>query len=180
MIFKHIEFDKIIEILKAECHSALGKTIVGKLRPLTDKAAIELHLQLSAEAQGLLVNKIYFNFEDISDIWELLFKFRYDNYNYEEFSQIYRNLAVANSIELTDEYAEESPQIYQIISQIKFLEKLQKRYEQIFDPEGNVKDSASPKLMQIRGRIRRTRKEIVSFLNKRADELANQGLLMKV
>lgn len=174
-IFKHIEFDKIKTILQRECHSEMGSKIAESLVPLQDRNMIINLLELADQAKTLISKGISYNFEDLSDLVELLFNFRYENYNYQEFTTIYKNITTANRVRLDAEFEEISPDIYQRITRLNYFTDLTERYQQIFDPEGNVKDNASPKLNQLRSRKRRVRKDIVSFLGKRADQLHSES-----
>ena len=81
-----------------ECQSELGKQIAVDLLPLTDKSEIEYRLKLTSEIQELLKNKIFFNFEDISDINELISKNNNQTYNFKEFRKIHFNVSAANLI----------------------------------------------------------------------------------
>ena len=171
MIFKDIEFDKVKKIISLECHSVLGSELTESLSPLKNKAEIEQRLILAEESQILLREGISYNFTELTDISKLLLKFHYENYNYEEFTQIYYNLNIANQVRLDENYQELAPQLFKKISAIKYLEKLTERYQQIFDADGNVKDNASTKLAQVRRRKRSLRKNIVGVMNKRADQL---------
>ncbi len=174
MINKHIEFDKIKKIIESECHSVLGKKIVTNLNPLTDKHEIEKRLVLADEAQILLRKNISFNFTRLSNITLLLKKFHHENYNFEEFTQIFYNLYTANNVHIDEEYQELAPNLYAKISSIVYLNKLASRYQQIFDAEGAVKDNASSRLAAIRRRKRSVRKDIVGFLKKRVEKLHNE------
>ncbi|MBC8384909.1 MAG: hypothetical protein H8E57_05275, partial [Candidatus Cloacimonetes bacterium] len=159
----------------------MGKQIAVDLLPLTDKSEIEYRLKLTSEIQELLKNKIFFNFEDISDINELISKNNNQTYNFKEFRKIHFNVSAANLIHNSLQEFEDFPLFLELSSTISPLQEIEERYNQIFFPDGEIKDSASSALRSIRAKQRNTRKKIVSTLNIKMEKFAeNNHLFDKV
>jgi len=74
--FQQLEYNKIKNYLISECHSELGKQLTKDLIPLLDRQKIEYRLQLTREIQEICETKNSYNFEKISDVAELLLKFK--------------------------------------------------------------------------------------------------------
>ena len=175
--FEQLEYNKIKSILAEECHSSLGRKLALNLQPLYEKKQIEHKLSLTGEVQGLLKNKISFNFEDVSDISKLLQEFEHQTYNFEEFRKIFFNILAANNITRNTDEIEDSPLYLELTGKIVSLDFLEKRFNTVFDAEGEVKDSASKELASIRRRKKQLRKNVISALNKKIEDLATSNYL---
>ncbi len=175
--FQQLEYNKIKDLLSQECHNELGREIAEKLHPLNDKKKIEYNIELTQELQELLRNKIFYNLENISNIRELLCKQKHQTFNFEEFRKIYFNLRAANIFYADLENFEEQNNFQQLIRKIKPYPELEKRFQQIFDSQGEIKDDASPELLSIRKRKKKVRHNIVSELNNKMEDLSSNNFL---
>ncbi|OQX71910.1 MAG: hypothetical protein B6D62_00945 [Candidatus Cloacimonas sp. 4484_275] len=175
--FIQLEYDKIKNWLKQECHSENGKKIADELQPFDDKKEIEKRLFLTAEIQEMLKNGFSFNFEAISDLSKLLNNFEHQSYNFEELKLIIGNLRVANLISSVRDKLENYPRFLGLTKNLVSLSDLEKRFQQIFTPDGEVKDNASPELQIIRKNIFSVRKRIISTLNNKLENFAAENYL---
>ncbi len=175
--FEQLEYNKIKSILAEECHSSLGRELALSLQPLDEKKQIEYKLSFTGEVQNLLKSGISFNFENVSDISKLLQEFEHQTYNFEEFRKIYFNILAANNITRHTDEIEDSPLYLALIGKIASLDFLEKRFNDIFDAEGEVKDSASKELTSIRRRKKQLRINAISALNKKIEDLATSNYL---
>jgi len=175
--YSQLEYNKIKNIIAEECQCIPGKETALSLLPLDDKPEIEYRLSISVEIQELLKNKVSFNFSRISDIKELLLKLKHQTYSFEEFKQINFNLTAANNIFCPKEIEEDHPLFVKLIDDIIELSNLEERFHQIFDAEGEVKDSASSVLSSIRQRKRKLRKNIVSTLNSTLEDYSGKSYI---
>ncbi|MDO9576535.1 MAG: endonuclease MutS2 [Candidatus Cloacimonadales bacterium] len=175
--YSQLEYNKIKNIIAEECQCIPGKEIALFLQPLNDKIKIEYRLSLTAEIQELLRNNISFNFSRISDIEKLLLELKHQTYNFEEFQQIYFNLTAANGIYCPPDMEADYPHYAKIINGILVLPDLENRFQQIFDADAEVKDSASSQLASIRSRKRKLRKNIVSTLNAALEDYSSKNYL---
>ena len=175
--FIQLEYHKIKSILAAECQCRPGKDMALSLLPQNDIQEIEYRLVLTAEVQELLKRKIHFDFSRISDPENLLLELKHQTYDFEEFRQIYFNINTANNIYAAQDENEDFPHYHQLAGRIITLPELEKRFSQIFEADGEVKDTASNHLASIRSRKRNLRKNIVSTLNLALEEYAGKNFL---
>ncbi|MCD4797159.1 MAG: endonuclease MutS2 [Candidatus Cloacimonetes bacterium] len=175
--FKYLEYNKIKNIISEECHSELGNEIALSLSPLDDIVKINYKLDLTNELQNLLKNGFSINFENISNIKNIIFEFKHQVYNFEEFRKIYFNVSAANSILCNEVEKEEFPKFLNIQKKIIKLTGLEKRFWEIFEPEGKVKDTASSELASIRKRKKQMRVHLVSSLNNKMEEFSSQNYI---
>jgi DNA mismatch repair protein MutS2 len=174
--FNQLEFEKIKDILMKECQSEPGKRTAVYLQPLTDISEICYKLDLTTEIQELLKNNHRFDFSDLTDVKKLFSTIKHDVFSFEEFELIYKNVGLANRIIKAFREVDESPLLKQLLEKIFELPELESEFNRIFTPDGEVKDTASAELDRIRRRSKQLRKNIVSSLNKKAEELANLNL----
>ncbi len=107
---KQLEYNKIKDYLAQECHSKLGSKIALDLQPMHTIADITYKLELTSEIQILLRKGISHNFENISDITEIISKQKHQTYNFEEFQQIFFNVSTANRISKSTEELSDHPE----------------------------------------------------------------------
>ena len=174
---KQLEFDKIKDYLAQECHSQLGSRKALTLTPLNTIAEITYKLELTSEIQILLKKGILHNFENISDIEELISKQKHQTYNFEEFQQIYFNVSCANRVSKNIEELNDHPQYLKFVNRIIPLDDIELRFNKIFESDGEVKDNASSALASIRRKKKQVRKNLVSTLNKKVESLSASKFL---
>lgn len=175
--FEQLEYNKIKTILAEECHSSLGAELAMAIEPLTDKIKIEDKLQLAGEIKLLTKNKTRFNFSRISNLALLFTENIHQVFNFEEFQRINFNLVAANSVNAVLRDVEDYPLFQKISARMIRLEFLEKRFDEIFSPEGDVLDSASNALRGLRRRRRALRQNVVSEMNKTLDKFEAQSYL---
>ena len=172
-----LEYDKIKELLKQECHSVPGKNLAEKLQPLSRKKEIEDKLRLTSEIQEILKNGFSFNFEAVSELAELLKNFDHQTYNYEELKLIIGNVTTSNLVCSVQKELEDYSAFLNLTANLVPLKEIEDRFFQIFNPEGEVKDGASSELRRIRRSILSVRKNIVSTLNAKMEDFAANSYL---
>ena len=169
---KQLEYNKIKDYLAQECHSKLGSKIALDLQPMHTIADITYKLELTSEIQILLRKGISHNFENISDITEIISKQKHQTYNFEEFQQIFFNVSTANRISKSTEELSDHPEYLKFINRIIILDDIEVRFNQIFESDGEVKNNASSVLASIRRKKKQVRKNLVSTLNKKVESLS--------
>ncbi len=169
---KQLEYDKIKDYLAQECHSSLGSKMAFDLQPLHKIEEIEHSLELTSEIQILLRKGISFNFENISDIENLISNQKHQAFSFEEFQRIYFNVSTANQIAKKVKELDDHPVFLKFANRIVLLDEIENRFNQIFESDGEVKDSASSALASIRRKKKQVRKNLVSTLNKKVESLA--------
>ncbi|HCX74005.1 MAG TPA: hypothetical protein DHM37_09835 [Candidatus Cloacimonas sp.] len=172
---QQLEFSKVKHLISLECHNALGAKLAMQLTPKHDKAEIEAKLNTFSEVLALLRQGVDYNFSAVSKLEKILLEFEHQVYNYEEFKQIIGNQELANS--LAAEKFEEKPHLQEIFSALVILPEIVERFYEIYNSDGDVKDTASQKLQSIRNRKRNLRKTIMSALNKKVEQFQQNNYL---
>ncbi len=179
--FQQLEFDKLREILARYCHSLVTKDRARNIVPLKDATSINDRGILISECQELLKQGIDFNFREIEDIRKLLYDFEFQAYSFIEFSKIFP--VAETSVTITDALAK-NQQIFDYTEKINFLisditpfPHICKRYREIFSHEGEVLDTASPQLKEIRRRQGSIRKNIFDTLGNRLQDKRYENII---
>lgn len=159
-----IEYDKFLHFIEEQCHSTIAQERVKEIKPLKDKEQIEKRLLYLEEIQSSIRNEKDFNFEGLSELQFLKEIELVSTFNFEEFREIYNNILVSNQVKKGDIEEREYPLLYERVTRIQDLTEIEKRFTQIFTPEGEVLDSASKTLFAIRKRQRNVRDNIIQTL----------------
>jgi DNA mismatch repair protein MutS2 len=171
---KQLEFDKLKKILANLCHTVSGKRFAQSLTPLKEPAQIRYRHQVVAEIQGVILCCCDYEFHDVTDIKPLFFNYQHLTYSYPEFKKIYKIIQKAGELSNDLNNDEVSftnyPEYTKIVKKLAFFPLLAKRYESIFSDEGEVLDTASPELKEIRKRQFRVRQNVLNLLTKRIQD----------
>lgn len=159
---KKLEFDKIIGFLMQECSSPLGKEKAEKLMPHREKVIVEGWQRETTEARNLLMYLPNFSLGVVKDI--------------RDFVALAAKNGILDGAHLRDimitsrsgrrlkttlgQAKEDSPVIKGLANRIVFINSLETAIEEAIDDDGNVMDSASSELADIRRKIRRTNDRI--------------------
>ncbi len=155
-----LEFKSLLAHLGRACHSALGKLEVQKVAPLEKVEEMLASQKLIAQFQDALEQGIDFDFSELSDLDHLFDEGGYDIYDWEEFREIAINADLATRVSEKTEAFKELHLAQKVLKRISSIPEIMQGFHRIFDPEGEVLDSASPELAQIRRRIGSLRTKI--------------------
>lgn len=158
--YSDLEYDKAIEQIACRTHSHLGAERAYQTHPLEDESEIRRSLNLVSQVQQALEDGIDLSFEDLADL-KPYFADNYPGvYAYEEFLVLSRNAALAIQAAGKMPYIQERSELWKLLRRLRSYPDLAQRFEQIFDPEGEVKDSASSELLRIRRSLHSLRSRI--------------------
>lgn len=164
-----LEYGTLISHLASQCESDLGKSIARVLCPQDDLGKIRNQQVLISEFQELCERGFRFAFDELSDVIPLFEDTAYSLFAWEEFRLIATVATLATVVADKTPSIQEFPKAYLIFHRINALPDIPKRFNQIFDPEGDVVDNASPelasirkRLSQLRGRIQKTMQNMLS------------------
>jgi DNA mismatch repair protein MutS2 len=153
-IEEKIGFDKIRELIKAECSSSLGADFVDKMRFSSHFDTIKKLLGQTDEFQRILVKGEDFPHTPFFDISESLKKavILANWLEPEEFDEILRTLVTLEAIITFFNKAqpEDFPFLREVVGKITFDKKLISDIHRVIDEKGQVRNNASPELQQIR------------------------------
>lgn len=175
--YADLEYGSLTAQIAGRCHSALGREQAALLRPLEEIPAIQASLKLVAELHECLERGLDFVFEDLRDLGGLFSAGEYAVFGFEEFQAIYQNVSLANQIKGAEEHLEDFPSLRQLWKRLTPLAEIAKRFVQIFDPEGEVLDSASPELSRIRKRSAALQRNIQKTMQGMLNDPRYEGYL---
>ncbi len=178
-LFQDLEYDKVTGLIAGGCHSSAGHDNAAQLAPLEDILAIRSRLILLEQIQDALKQGQDLNFEDLLPLAGLFGVQQSQVYDFEEFRLAYLNARLATEICQRRDELEGYRELYQLLKKIFPLPEIRRGFEQIFDNEGEVKDTASEELKRIRKRKILLREQIIRSLQKKFTEAAFEHALQE-
>ncbi len=164
-----LEFDKILTFLQSYAASPGGKKKCATLTPLNSQHHISELLKEVTEMKGVLEEYGYIPIQGVQDIAGAVERSRINNFYLEplELLHIQETLDVARAIKsFFFGLSEICPHLYGITEQIIPLPDIEGRIRQSISPQGEMLDTASPELAQIRARIKSLRNRILHILDR--------------
>ncbi len=167
-VLKTLEFHKIIEQLKEEAASDLGKNLCAELTPSTDLHEIKCIQQQTSDALTRIWQKGSVSFSGLHDIGESLKRLEIGStLGMGELLRISSLLKVANRIKTFSrrEDADNKDSLDELFEAIEPLTNLNKEIEKCIISEEEMADDASYNLKNIRRQMKITNDRIHSQLN---------------
>ncbi|MDD3129806.1 MAG: endonuclease MutS2 [Candidatus Izemoplasmatales bacterium] len=164
---KKLEFDKILKILKNYIHTDLGKERVLEITPLVDSIEITRLLQETDEAKNLIERYDQTPLTGVLDVREIVKKAEiYSVLTVDELLKIVSHqeaiartiVYVKKVISLNLDFTHLSDYYNRIVS----LPDLKNAIDKVIDKKGEIYDTASHKLAEIRRKIKTTEDRIES------------------
>ncbi len=174
-----LEYEKITEMLRAQCSSVLAKDAAGSLAPSDDRRSIEEALEETEEASTVIGTKgvpPFGNFYDISGFVHLAAK--EGRLTFKELLEAAYNLASARRVK--EFLSSDSPQLRIIdglASAITVLKGLEDEITRCIISEDEMADSASSELARIRRSISRQNEAIRSRIARIVGSADNRDYL---
>ncbi len=161
-----LEFNKIREILAGYTSFSASRELASALRPGQDYEQITLLLKQTAEARQLLALERGFSIGSITDIREkanlAAMEGVLDTLSLLEIQQTLASLHELRRY--LKDLAGDFPLLWDIVGEIVELRQIEKDIGSCLDPAGEVLDTASPELANIRRQLRETRGQIQESL----------------
>jgi DNA mismatch repair protein MutS2 len=182
--FLQLEFDKVRGLLAAHCQTQHAREKATSLRIHTRKEFIDLELKQSHEYLQLLQNGIYFPNDFITNLSKELKLLSIPGavLNGEEVLQVRR--LTENIEKIFRWFDNERRQAYrgltQVIADTYYEKAIIKMIDEVLDEDGQVKDSASSDLKNIRLSLYRKRNELRRVFEKIIARLNKQGYLAEI
>lgn len=151
-----IGFDKIKELIRAECLSILGTRFVDKVAFSDDFKLISKLLEQTEEFRSIIVSGEFFPESNFIDINPYLEKAKIEGSFLleEELHEVKLALSTLHKCLRFFEGKEEAyPQLYQLSGAILFEDNLLKAIESKIDEKGHVRNNASRELAEVRSRL---------------------------
>lgn len=159
---KKLEFDKIIDFLMRECSSLPGKEKAEKLMPHREKVIVEGWQRETTEARNALIYLPNFSIGAVKDIRNsVALAAKNGILDGTHLRDIMITSRSGRRLKTTLTQAKEDyPIIKGLANRIVFINSLETAIEESIDEDGNVMDSASAELADIRRKICRTNDRI--------------------
>ena len=161
-----LEFHKIMEILASFTSFSASRELALGLAPLSDEEDVRLRLRQSAEARRLLSLSPDFHIGEVVDIREMVkMAARGKVLAPKSLLEIQKTLAAARrSKSHLMNLPHELPLLSGLAGDIVALDQIVKDIDDCLSPNGDLLDTASPKLASVRRRMREVRRELLTHL----------------
>jgi DNA mismatch repair protein MutS2 len=161
-----LEFHKIREILAGFTWFSASRELALDLTPLTDEDEVRLRLRQSAEARRLLSLSPDTHIGEVVDIREVVkMAARGKVLAPQSLLEIQKTLNAAHRLKNhLMNLPGELPLLSGLATDIVALEQLEKDIGGCLSPTGDLLDTASPKLVSVRRRMREVRQELLTHL----------------
>ncbi len=176
-LYSDLEYGRLVEQIELRCHSPLGRAKAGELHPMQEQADITRSMKLVSEVQSCVERGLDFDFSELADITELFTEAEHSIFGFEEFQFIYVNARLACVVASSETSVKEYNSLHRHWTKVAALPDICKRFEEIFDPEGEVLDSASPELSRIRKRSGALQRNIMKTMQGMLNDPRFEGYL---
>ena len=161
-----LEFHKIREILAGYTSFSASRELALDLVPLSNEEDVRLRLRQSAEARRLLSLSPDFHIGDVVDIREVVkMAARGKILDTKSLLEIQKTLAATRGVKRhLMNMPQELPLLSGLAEDIVALDHIEKDIDNCLSPNGDLLDTASPKLASVRRRMREVRQELLTHL----------------
>ena len=162
-----LEFPKVRGILAGFTSFSAGRELALSLLPITDPAEISLRLEQTAEARQLLYSGAPLSLSEASDIRQLVFEASMGKtLDPGHLLEIKATLSSGRYARSTlSRFSKEMPRLWDIAQQITELPELEADINRCISNSGEVLDSASPALADLRRKIKEVHEQILAKLD---------------
>ena len=163
-----IGFTKIRELLNQNCISDMGRQWVSKLSFSTSYLSIELWLNQTEEMKQILLGSLGIPSQAYFDLRPDLNQLRPPGtyLKTERFFDLKSSLKVINDlISFFEVNKLDYPQLYKLTSGLAIDPLIIRQIDAILDEKGEIKDTASERLFQIRSEIKSTQRQSEKSIN---------------
>lgn len=173
-----IGFSKIRDLLNQNCISELGEQWVSKLSFSTSFSSIELWLNQTEEMQRVLLGNLGLPTQDYFDLRPDLNQIRRPGsyLKIERFFDLKSSLkTIKEMLVLFEANQNDFPQLYKLTENIEIDSLIIKQIDSILDEKGEVRDSASEKLFEIRSSIKTSNRQSEKSINESLRQAKKAG-----
>ena len=173
-----IGFSIIRDLLNENCISELGKQWVSKLSFSTSFLSIELWLNQTEEMQRVLLGNLGLPTQDFFDLRPDLNQIRQlgSYLKIERFFDLKSSLKTINEmLDLFEANQNDFPQLFKLAENIEIDSLIIKQIDAILNEKGEVRDSASEKLFEIRSAIKTSNRQSEKSINESLRQAKKAG-----
>ena len=170
-----LEFNKLLGLISNFANSDASKTSVLEIMPLSDKIDIERKFQQISEIRKMSQDGNRIELAPFRDISHLLIKVRPEGAVLDaiELADFIPSLSIASVISFQLKNITDIPHLKELVTNLTGFPDILKILKRSIDSEGNILDSASPLLADLRTRMRRLEGKI----RKNLEDLIRDGKL---
>jgi len=166
---KVLEFDKIRELLSKRCLSEMGRELAGSLFPTKDVQIAEREIKQTSELKEILLFQERFPLSSMQDVRPSLRKVKTPGVFLEpqELLGLAGMVVISGSlIKFFKNKKERYPLTSSLIAELRSFDELLAAINSAVEPTGDIKDSASGRLSDIRHQQKTLRNRILDKLEK--------------
>ncbi|MCQ2959590.1 MAG: Smr/MutS family protein [Bacteroidales bacterium] len=177
-IEQKIAFNEIRQYLTDKCHCELGKEKISNLSFSTDKDEIKSRLLQIKEMTEIMREVQDFPTPSFSNVFEAISRMRPDGtYLLANELHILRKSLneIIDILSFFHKNQELYPALYELAEPVEFSKEICKTIDRIVDSNGNLKDNASAKLIEIRSEITQKRRVISKIMSQKLAIARQEG-----
>jgi len=166
---KVLEFDKIRELISGRCLSQMGKELAGSLFPTKDIQIAEREIRQTTELKEILLYQERFPLSSMQDVRPWLRKVRTKGVYLEsqELLGIAGIVTISGSlIKFFKNKKDKYPHISSLVSELRSFDEILAAINSAVEPTGDIKDSASGRLSDVRHQQKTLRNRVLDKLEK--------------
>lgn len=178
-IYNKLGFDQVIDFAKNHCETELGKSIHTQVKYTNQSDILFLRLEQTKEALEILENAKLNVFLPLDfDLHEKTAHIEGFFYEIESIQEISDFLVSAKKVDdFFRNNIDEYPNLSSVFKDVGIDYTLIDQIDQILDPEGKIKPSATPKLRKIHNEIKKLESNILKSSNNIFIKAKEKGLL---
>ncbi len=164
---KVLEFNRIRELLSKRCLSEMGKELASSIFPTQDREIAEKEIRQTTELKEILLYESGFPLTSMKEVRHSLKKAEREGACLDpgELLSIAKILDISKSmIRFFKNKRDQYPLICELISELRSFDRILSTIHSVVDPSGNIKDSASGRLSDIRHQKKTLRNRILDKL----------------
>lgn len=166
---KDLEFPKILERISEFVLNKNTGEKIRKLKPYKDQSLLIRDLHTVNEYLSGLQSENHFPFSEFFYMKDYLSRMHIENYSLQpgQFLEIKSNTLQIKDIEkFLKEFKEYFPEIFKLSTEAPYEKAIIKEIDAVFNRHGEIKNSASPELSEIRNKIRQLSARISELFKK--------------
>lgn len=175
-------FDKIRAMVALHCLTPLSEKMVKNIHFSTDFAEIQKNLTLTWEFRNLIFMESGFPLYSYFDLSDELTHLKVEGtyIEQENLFELKSALIIAKEcLYFLNGHSEKYPNLHKLVEPVNLDKSLISNIEKIIDDKGEIKDSASEKLTELRKTIIRKKASIISLINQAFRNAKKSGWILK-
>lgn len=164
-----LEFPKILEAVSGFTFNEKTAIKIGELHPYEDRELLIQDLKTTNEYLSSFEGENRIPFSEFYHMSEYLPRLEIENYylDVEQFFEIKSNsLQIKEITKFISKFEEYFPELNKIISEVTFENEIVKEIDSVFNKHGEIKNSASPELAEIRRKMKHLSLRVAELFKK--------------